>query len=335
MIKYRILIGILLFCSMSPIAAVSGTKEQKQETITLRFGGLYNENDRSSRVVTEFARLLKERSGGRVVVELFFNGQLGQEREVVEGVRAGTIDLVHSLGSAFFQYVPAVGVLELPFTARSGAEATEIFLRAMPYVAELAQPKGFYPLTAWDIGGRLLITKTPVRALRDLKGKRVRGPNPLILGTLGALGANPVQMAWGDIYTGLQTGAIDGAEGSPDMIHASKFYEQAKYVTVTNHTIPGFYLLTNNNRWKSFSPELQKIVQQAANDAAKTVVWERTQTVYNEAAQKLKDAGVTFIDPTDGIDAWATAVADFRVKYMADLGPTGTKLAENIGLRIK
>lgn len=308
---------------MSICAATQAIAQSKPE-FTMRYGGYLAGADPTNVTMGKAAKLIEERSKGRVKVDLFFDGKLGNEREVTEAVRLGTAELVATLGTGLAQYVPEVGVLELPFTASSASCATQIFLDVMPDVAALSVPKGFRPLTAWDIGPRGILTKKPVKTMADLAGMKLRGPAPLYLGTLKALGGNPVQMPWGDIYVGLQTGTIDGMEASPQMIQPSRFQEQAKYFLVTRHITPGYYLLVSESFWQKLPDDLKKVVQSSVDEAFGELR-ATSSKIWQDAADKMKAEGVQFIDMDDP-KIFQKAVTDFRKDFAEKLGPKAADL---------
>jgi tripartite ATP-independent transporter DctP family solute receptor len=319
-----VVLGSLLVLTTGGEAAAQAKKPE----FTLRYGGYLAAKDPTNVTMQKMADLVAQRSNGRMKIDLFFDGKLGNEREVTEAVRLGNAELVATLGTGLAQYVPEVGVLELPFTSSDSRVATQVFLDVMPDVAKLSIPKGFRPLTAWDIGLRGLLTKKPVRKIEDLAGMKMRGPAPLYLGTLKAMGANPVQMPWTDIYVALQTGAIDGMEASPQMIQPSRFQEQAKYYTVTGHIDPGYYLLVSESYWQKLPPDLQKILESSAMDAF-AELRENSIKIWEEYAQKMKAEGVEFIELKD-YDKWAKSVETFRVDYAKKLGPAAPPLFDKV-----
>lgn len=296
------------------------------QTFTARFGGYLAGQDPTNVAAQKMADLADKTSNGRLKITVFADGKLGNEREVTEALRTGGAELVATLGTGLAQYVPEVGVLELPFTSRSDHCAVQAFLDVMPDVEKLSVPKGFRPLTAWGIGERGLLTKKPVRTLDDLKGMKMRGPAPLYLGTLKALGANPVQMPWSEIYVGLDTGSIDGMEASPQMIYPSRFQETAKYFTVTRHINPGYYLLVSERFWQKLPPDLQKAMRDSA-EAAFGDLRKQGAKIWQENLEKMKGAGVEVIDLKD-LGRWEKAVEGFRTEFAQKLGPSAEALAQ-------
>jgi tripartite ATP-independent transporter DctP family solute receptor len=291
-----------------------------------RFGGYLADQDPTNVAARRMAEFADKASGGRLKITVFTDGKLGNEREVAEALRTGGAELVATLGTGLAQYVPEVGVLELPFTSRNDACAVQSFLDVMPEVEKLAVPKGFRPLTAWGIGERGLLTRRPVRSLDDLKGMKMRGPAPLYLGTLKALGANPVQMPWSEIYVGLDTGSIDGMEASPQMIYPSRFQETAKYFTVTRHINPGYYLLVSERFWQRLPTDLRQILRESAENAFGELR-KQASVIWNQNLERMKAAGVEVIDLKD-LGRWEKSVEGFRTEYAQKLGPAAEALAQ-------
>lgn len=324
----RVALWVMMASALSLVIGGQAVAQTKKPEFTLRYGGYLAAKDPTNETIAKMAELVAQRSDGRMKIDLFFDGKLGNEREVTEAVRLGNVELVATLGTGLAQYVPEIGVLELPFTSTDSRVATQMFLDVMPDVGNLSIPKGFRPLTGWDIGMRGLLTKKPVRRIEDLAGMKMRGPAPLYLGTLKAMGANPVQMPWTDIYVALQTGAIDGMEASPQMIQPSRFQEQAKYYTVTRHIDPGYYLLISESYWLKLPPDLQKVLTSAAQDAFANLR-ENSDRIWSDYAQKMKAEGVEFIELKD-YDKWVKSVDAFRVDYAKKLGPAAIPLYEKV-----
>ncbi|NDD11511.1 MAG: TRAP transporter substrate-binding protein [Betaproteobacteria bacterium] len=318
-IRRRFLMAAALTCAFAGVTA-------QAQTFTARFGGYLAGQDPTNVAAQKMAELADKASNGRLKITVFADGKLGNEREVTEALRTGGAELVATLGTGLAQYVPEVGVLELPFTSRSDHCAVQTFLDVMPDVERLSVPKGFRPLTAWGIGERGLLTKKPVRALDDLKGMKMRGPAPLYLGTLRALGANPVQMPWSEIYVGLDTGSIDGMEASPQMIYPSRFQETAKFYTVTRHINPGYYLLVSERFWQKMPPDLQKVMRESA-EVAFGDLRKQGAKIWQENLDKMKSAGVEVIDLKD-LGRWEKAVEGFRAEFAQKLGPAAESLAQ-------
>ena len=323
----RSLLGSLLVLALT-LWMIGDAGAQTKPQFTLRYGGYLAATDPTNATMGKMAALVSQRSNGRMKIDVFADGKLGNEREVTEAVRLGNAELVATLGTGLAQYVPEVGVLELPFTSTDSRVATQMFLEVMPDVAKLSIPKGFRPLTAWDIGMRGLLTKKPVRKIEDLSGMKMRGPAPLYLGTLKAMGANPVQMPWTDIYVALQTGAIDGMEASPQMIQPSRFQEQAKFFTLTRHIDPGYYLLVSESYWQKLPADLQQVLESSARDAY-AELRENSNKIWDEYAQKMKSEGVEFIDLKDS-DKWVKSTEAFRVDYAKKLGPAAMPLYDKV-----
>lgn len=311
-------------------SAVGFVEEVSAAEYTMRFGGYLAGKDPSNLALVRMAALLEKKTNGRAKIDVFTDGKLGNEREVAEGVRVGTVELIATLGLGLGSYVPAVAVVELPFTSvdTEGRVGTKVLLDVMPDVANLSAPKGFRPLTAWSLGARGILTKKPVHKLEDLQGMKIRGPMPVLLGMLKALGANPVQFSWQDMYMALQTGAIDGMEASPQMIYPSKFQEVAKYYSVTRHMDPGYYLLISEKYWQKLPPDIQKAVRESADEAA-SYIWENGKKIWDENATNMKKEGVEFIDLPD-LPKWVNAVEAFNVDFVKTLGPEAPALHEKV-----
>jgi tripartite ATP-independent transporter DctP family solute receptor len=252
----------------------------------------YNEGAR------EFARLVKEGTGGEIDIRIYPGGQLGSgEREIVEGLQVGTIDLVVTSTGPLSNFCPDMGVVDLPFLFLDYEHVDKVLDgelgRELLDGLEAAQLKG---LAFMENGFRNFTNSVrPLRSPADFKGLKFRTmENPVHLASVRALGAQAVPMSWGEVYTSLQTGVIDGQENPVAVIHDFKLNEVQKYMSLTGHFYSPAPLIMSLKKFQSLKPEWQDLFLKAAAEAAR---FERKVIRENEQDQieDLKSWGMEII----------------------------------------
>ncbi len=188
-----------------------------------------NPQEPQVRAVELFKRIVEEKSEGKVKVEIYPNNQLGNQRDVVEGIQLGTIQM-SNIASVLAGFVPELNIFELPFLFENKDHFYAVLDSKIGDSLEPAfEKRGFHLLGYFDAGVRHVMTVDgPVHSIRDLKGLKIRTmENPLHLAAFKAFGANPMPMAYGELYTALEQHVIDGAEAANTNYLSKKFYEPA------------------------------------------------------------------------------------------------------------
>lgn len=269
--------------------------------------------------VEHMGQKLEKETSGRIKFQMFPGSVLGGEKEMIEQTQVGAIQILRTSLGPVGPVVPEVDVFNMPFVFRDIAH-----MRAVidgPIGQELldkisASPARLVALAWMDGGARSLYTKKPVRKPEDLKGQKIRMMgNPLFVDTMNAMGGNGISMGYGEVFSALQTGVIDGAENNPPSYFTANHYRTgAKYFTQTNHLIIPEILVMSKVTWDKLSPADQALVKKAAREAQmeQRVLWDKATADYT---QKLKAEGVEFI----AIDnkAFYQATQPVRDKYGA------------------
>lgn len=256
-----------------------------QPAVKLRLGHITSATSIAGQGAQAFAKAAKEISNGQVEIEVFPNGQLGGELEMVSQIRLGTLDIAMSGSGIVAAIEPMFSVTELPFIwkNRDTVWATLNGPIGTKMLASL-EPKGIKGLSwgVWDFRG-FLMNGTVINTPADMKGKKIRIiENPLYVRTIQALGANPVPMAWPEVYTGLQQKTIDGVETNYHGMADAKLFEVAKNLAVTDHIFSATLYIMNMKKFSSLSPAHQEVVIKAARVAG--------ETMRNGAAKANQDA---------------------------------------------
>ncbi|MCM3716304.1 TRAP transporter substrate-binding protein [Alkalihalobacillus oceani] len=248
-----------------------------QEPIVLRLGHWLTEEAPQGKQYTNFANLVNEKTNGAVQVEVFPNSQLGNARDLLEGVISGTVDMTKADDAALASYVPEYGIYSLPFIFEDYEHLGNVLDSEITEEIDqkLLEETGLVSL-GWSFGGfRYFITTEEVTG-PDFNGLKIRAPESTVyIETIKLLNGNATPMPWGEVYTGLETGIISGLESAPSDLHLQKFYEETKYLLATNHIQASATTVINQDKWNSIPEEYQTIIKEAMREAIEI---ERTET---------------------------------------------------------
>ena len=267
---------------------------------------------------------LEAATNGKYKLQMFPSGVLGGEKEMIEQTQVGAINILRTSLGPLGTVVPDVQVFNMPFVFRN-----EAHMRAVidgPIGQELldkitASPAKMVALGWMDGGSRSLYTKKLVKTPADLKGQKVRMMgNPLFVDTMNAMGGNGIAMGYGEVFSALQTGVLDGAENNPPSMFTSNHYTAgAKYYAQTNHLIIPEIFVMSRVTWDKLSKDEQALVLKFSREAQleQRALWDKSVAEYTV---KLKAAGVEFVavDQKPFYDATAPVRAKYGAPY-ADL----------------
>jgi len=247
------------------------------------------------------AQIIEERSAGRHRLHVFHSRQLGEEKETIEQTRIGAIDLNRTNVAPIGSLVPVANVLSLPFLFRSFEHLHRVLDQGIGQeILAQFQPHGFVGLTIYDSGARSIYNSVrPVRSLADMKGLRIRvQQSSLMSDMIKALGADPVELPYGQVSTGLSTRLIDGAENNWPSYVTTGHYKLASYYTLTEHSMSPEVLVMSLPAWESLSGEDRDIFLEAA---AKSNIFMRSlwTSLEERSRQQARAAGNIIITDFD------------------------------------
>jgi tripartite ATP-independent transporter DctP family solute receptor len=254
------------------------------------------------RIIHDFAKRVGELSNGRIKVEVFDNGTLGQEDQLFEGMRLGSIDMGKSITSEIGTTVPSFQVFDLPYIFRDSEHMWNVLNGDIgkQMLKELETEAGVKGLFWMDQGTRNFYTvDKPIRSPKDLEGLKIRSiQSPIMVDTINAFGGAATAMPFGELYTAFKTKAIDGAENAPDTLWYSKQHEVVKYYSETEHFRTPVLFMISMKTWNKLSPEDQKIILEAGKQAS-----EAGKDLYEkEAAGLLKEMEKSGLDVITDVD---------------------------------
>ncbi|TPM28782.1 TRAP transporter substrate-binding protein [Mesorhizobium sp. B2-3-4] len=214
--------------------------------------------------------LIKQRTAGRYSIEVYHSAQLGEEKDTIEQTQAGVIDLDRVSMGPFNGIVPETAVPSLPYMFRSVEHMRHVMDGPVgDQILKAFEAHDLVGLAFYDSGARSFYnTKKDITSMADMKGMKFRViQSDVFVDMVNALGANATPMAYGEVYSALQTGVIDGAENNWPSFESAKHYEVAKHYTMDEHQIVPEVLVMSKASWDKLSPEDQAIVRQAAKDS--------------------------------------------------------------------
>lgn len=281
-----ILAGAALTLSASGIAYA--------ETFTLKLGHVAPETEVYAVAATKFADLVDQYTDGNVKIEVFPNGLLGGQRDLIEGLQFGSLDITLTTAAVFSSFMPKTQVIELPFMFRDREHVYKVL--DGPVAEEIyagAEDNKFKIIDTWENGFRDITNNVrPIVTPEDMKGIKIRVmENKMYIDMFKALGANPAPIARGELFSALQTKVVDAQENPVGQIYSSHFYEVQKYVSLTGHTYSPEIVVFSLASWEKLPAEYQDAIMKASAEAKK---WNRETNAAEQEdfIQKLADEGM-------------------------------------------
>ncbi len=243
----------------------------------------------------ELARI----SSGEMKIDIYPNQQLGSERQTLELLQIGSVGMTKVSAAVLENFAPNVKVVSLPYIFISKAHAHRVMDSDIGRdLLTESEPFWLRGLTFYDAGSRSYYSKDkPILSPDDLVGMKIRvQPSVTAMSMVKAMGGAPTPIAWGELYTALQQGVVDGAENNPPSFYYSRHYEVAKYFSLNEHTSVPDVLMISTHLWNRLTPQQQQWLQQAA-DASAVKQRQLWATAEEEALSAVKAAGVEVIYP--------------------------------------
>ena len=301
-------------------AAQETTKAASKDTIVLRLAETQTETYPATMGAIEFARLVEERTEGRIKIEVFTGGQLGgDEQAILEQVQFGAIDFTRVNFAPMTEFAPILNLLQMPYLFTDADHMHKVIDSEIgKELLDSVEAGNFIGLALYDAGTRNFYNSVrPIKTVEDMKGLKIRTTqSQLIVDMVEALGASATPMAFGEVYSSLQTGVIDGAENNWVSYDQNSHYEVAKYISLDGHTAPPEILVCSKMVFDKLSPEDQQIIRECAKESE---LWERDKygQVEKEAMDKVIAAG-SEVSELDDREGFVKAVEPLYEKYAGD-----------------
>lgn len=245
------------------------------------------------------AEVAEKESGGKLKLEIFPSSQLGAQREMWQNVQAGLIAGIVDPTASLANFVPQFAVLDLPYLAQNPDQAFKLLDGPVveKELTALAPAAGFRVVHYWEITFRNVYTRAPVNSINDLKGRKIRViPNPTFIALFRGMGAAPTPMAFGELYTALQQGVVDGAENDAVTYFSTKHFEVAKNYALTGHLMLINTLFFSEKQWQRMPENLRAVLSKASLEGRKATLDER-RTREAKVFDDLRAAGVNITRP--------------------------------------
>lgn len=310
---------LLGLCALCAVALA-----QAAEPIIIKFSHVVAPDTPKGKAALTFKQLAEERTNGRVKVEVYPNSQLYKDREEMEALQLGAVQmLAPSLAKFGPLGVREFEVYDLPYIFPN----KETLHRVMD--GEIGQgllkklePKGIIGLAYWDNGFKQMSANKPLKSVDDFKGVKMRIQSSKVLeAQMRALGANPQVMAFSEVYSALQQGVVDGTENPVSNLYTQKMYEVQKHLTISDHGYLGYAVITNKKFWDGLPPDIRAILEQAMKETTK---YEReiAQKENDDALAAVRAAKTTeiYILPDKERLAWQKALLPVHIQFEDSIG---------------
>jgi tripartite ATP-independent transporter DctP family solute receptor len=288
-------------------AVLAGAGNGARKQMVLKLGHALDTGHPVHVALERMAERLEELSGGTVSIDIYPSAVLGSEVQCLEQVQNGSLDMTKVSAAIMENFVPEMSVFGLPYLFRDG----EHYWRVLdgPIGAALlsrSEPKLLRGLCYYDSGSRNFYTRSkPIRTPDDLVGLKIRVMNSATaIAMVKAMGGAPTPIAWGELYSALAQGTVDGAENNPPSFTSNKHYEVCKHFTLDGHTRIPDVVLIGTKTWGRLSPEIREWVQQAADDSSEF----QRQLWRAETARSLEKA------QAEGVTIYEVDLAPFEAK---------------------
>ena len=244
------------------------------------------------------AEILSEKSNGRLIIEIYPSQQLGTERQCLELLQIGSLAMTKVSAAVMENFAPNIQVLSLPYMFKSRDQAFRVLDGPIGKgLLEQSEQYWLRGLTYFDAGQRSFYTKRPIHTPEDLDGLKIRVQESVTaMNLVRSLGGSPTPISWGELYTALQQGVVDGAENNPPSFYLSRHYEVCKYYSLNEHTFVPDILVISTVAWKNLSGQEQAWLEAAVSEATQyqRSLWQKAE---QEALDAVEAAGVQIIRP--------------------------------------
>ncbi len=321
----------LLLASATALATLASLPALAQAPIVIKFSHVVAPDTPKGKGAQRFKELAEQRTGGRVKVEVYPNSQLYKDKEELEALQLGSVQmLAPSLAKFGPLGVKEFEVFDLPFLFKDtqafraitdGQLGADLFKKL--------EPKGIKGLAYWDNGFHIMSANKPLHNVADFKGMKMRIQSSKVLDAqMRALGAIPQVMAFSELYQALQSGVVDGTEGVPSNFYTQKIFEVQKHMTLSNHGHLAYALIVNKKFWDGLPADIRTQLESAVKDS--TVYANAIAATENAASlDKIKASGKTTVyTPTPAeTNEWKKALMPVHKEMESRVGKATVEAA--------
>ncbi|TRZ97518.1 MAG: DctP family TRAP transporter solute-binding subunit [Rhodocyclaceae bacterium] len=264
-----------------------------QTPIVIKFSHVVANDTPKGQGSLKFKELAEARTNGRVKVEVYPNSQLFKDKEELEALQLGAVQILAPSLSKFGPLgAKEFEVFDLPFIFDNVAELHRVMDGATgTMLMKNLEPKGIIGLAFWDNGFKVMTANRPLHRVDDFKGLKLRIQSSKVLeAQMRAIGANPQVMAFSEVYQAMQTGVVDGSENTPSNIYTQRHHEVQKFLTVSDHGYIGYAVVTNKKFWDGLPADIRTILEGAMRDATRFTN-DNAQADNEAALKKIAESG--------------------------------------------
>ncbi|UZP65815.1 DctP family TRAP transporter solute-binding subunit [Desulfovibrio mangrovi] len=285
MIRFAKVLAVALLVVSFAVPAFAGK-------VVLKLGHIAEPVHPYGQGADHFAKLVAEKSGGEMEVRVFPSSQLGGQKDLIEGLIYGTVDMALVGTAVLGQFQPQISIFDLPFLFKDRAHAYKSLDTVGMELGGALESKGIKLLGYMENGIRHMTNNVhPIKTPEDMKGLKIRVmTNKIYVETMKSLGASPTPMAFGELYSAMQQGTVDGQENPSAHIFTKRFFEVQKYASLTAHAYSPEPMVISMVAWARLTPAQQDILKSAA---AESIAWQRELSANEDAAywDKIKETG--------------------------------------------
>lgn len=297
---------------------------QEKDHIVIKFSHVVAENTPKGQAALLFARLAKERTGGRVEVQVYPNSSLYMDGEEVQALQNGNIQLIAPATSKMAEYFPFLLLWDLPFLF-DNYEEVHRFIDSPAGQKMLKKIRGdnLFALAMWDNGFKQMIGNRAFKNLEDFENTRIRVMpfSDVLERQFELLGAEPVPLRFSEVFEAKKTKAIDGSENTPSNIFSQRFHLEHNYLTITNHGYLGYIVLTNESFWTELPEDIRQILEEVMEEVT---TWQREQAIkFNERdlTRLINDPLVRVSQLTEEEkNIWLEALKPLYLEFLPQIG---------------
>ena len=301
--------------ALGGVSAITIVGRAEAQNVILRSAEVHPDGYPTIVGVNDMSRRLQERTNGRYRIQVFHSGQLGGERDTIDQTRFGVIDMNRINMAPFNNLIPETNVPSLPFMFRDIPHMRKVMDGPIgESILAKFEPHGLVALAFYDSGARSMYNRTkPINTVADMRGMKIRvQQSDMFVALIQALGANPTPMPYGEVFTSLQTGVIDGAENNWPSYESSRHFEVARYFSQTEHSNSPEVLVMSKRRFDSMTPADREIVRASAKEsvAAMRESWDARERASEELV-KSRGVQVNTVDKSSFVQATQSVVERF------------------------
>lgn len=317
-----------LLCTVIGTVISLGATASAYATTTLKLSHNHPRDHAVHKAMSFMAKEVKDLTDGEVRIRIYPDAQLGTQRESMELMQNGALDMVKSNAAELEAFSPAYSAFNLPYLFNSKEHYYKVTDGALGReILNSSKDSGFIGVTYYDAGARSFYTSKPINTPDDLKGLKVRvQPSPTAIAMVKSLGGSPTPLAYGELYTALQQGVVDAAENNIPSFSLSRHSEVSKYFSLDEHTMVPDVLVISTKSYDSLTQEQQQALMKAAQDSSEYMKQLWAESSAKERA-KAESMGVTFVEPDKA--KFAAAVQPMYAK-LASSNPELSELVQRI-----